>query len=197
MSRSFEIVELVVFPIKSCKGYNPSKAEVVLDGFKHDRKWMVVDANNKFVSQREKPIMCFIRTGALFPYGFQRESLSSFVLLDALEPTVEEAAGRLNIQAPDMPQISVPLSTPPEVIARGAQKVTVWSDTVDAYDLGDSVAEWFSKYLGGWWRNLFNWWINGGTHWTSSTSLFFFFFFFFCRKVQACGEGRQPSQPQA
>lgn len=38
------------------------EAELCSTGFKNDRRWMLVDSNNKFVSQRELPLLCLFKT---------------------------------------------------------------------------------------------------------------------------------------
>ena len=74
---SVEIVELAIYPIKSCKGIKLQKALVALNGFKYDREWMVINEKNRFVSQRERPIMCFIGKGGRV--AFQEHLLDFFV----------------------------------------------------------------------------------------------------------------------
>jgi uncharacterized protein len=57
-----EIVGLNIYPVKSCHGISMREIEVQFQGAKYDREWMVVDANGKFVTQREYPIMAAIGT---------------------------------------------------------------------------------------------------------------------------------------
>ncbi len=56
------ISELYIYPIKSLAGIKLDSVEVTDRGFKHDRRWMLVDENNLFLSQREVPIMALIKT---------------------------------------------------------------------------------------------------------------------------------------
>lgn len=49
--------------------------------------------------------------------------------------------GRLKLRAPDMPEITA--SEPSDI-----KKVTVWSDTVNAGDCGDDIADWLTLFLG-------------------------------------------------
>ncbi|MGL4630191.1 MAG: MOSC domain-containing protein [Leadbetterella sp.] len=51
------VSQLYIFPIKSMGGVKVDSAEVTDRGFKNDRRWMIVDANNKFISLREFPKM--------------------------------------------------------------------------------------------------------------------------------------------
>ncbi|MDM7924379.1 MAG: MOSC N-terminal beta barrel domain-containing protein, partial [Pyrinomonadaceae bacterium] len=52
--------QINIFPIKSLKGIAVAEAVVEERGFAFDRRWMLVDANNRFISQREHPILATI-----------------------------------------------------------------------------------------------------------------------------------------
>ena len=49
-----------IFPVKSLKGISLNEAIVEDRGLRHDRRWMLVDENNKFLTQREFPVMAAI-----------------------------------------------------------------------------------------------------------------------------------------
>lgn len=51
---------LYIYPIKSCRGISLSRAEVTPKGFQHDREMMLVDANGKFLTQRQHPKMATV-----------------------------------------------------------------------------------------------------------------------------------------
>jgi uncharacterized protein len=51
---------LYIYPIKSCRGIALDEASVLTTGLAQDRRWMVVDATGKFVTQREQPRMALI-----------------------------------------------------------------------------------------------------------------------------------------
>jgi uncharacterized protein YcbX len=55
-----QISALYIYPIKGCRGIAVSSAAVHDIGLEHDRRFMVVDENNRFVSQREHPAMARI-----------------------------------------------------------------------------------------------------------------------------------------
>ncbi|MDM0054376.1 MOSC domain-containing protein [Variovorax fucosicus] len=55
------IARLFVYPVKSCAGVELPEALLTETGLEFDRAWMVVDANNEFVTQRELPRMALIR----------------------------------------------------------------------------------------------------------------------------------------
>ena len=74
--------ELYVYPIKSAAGIALSEAQMTARGLQYDRRWMVVDAQGKFMSQRRFPRMALISV---------------------------EIADHLEITASGMTELSVPL----------------------------------------------------------------------------------------
>jgi uncharacterized protein YcbX len=55
------VASLHVYPIKSCGGIALPEALVIETGIEFDRAWMLVDAANSFVTQRELPRMALIQ----------------------------------------------------------------------------------------------------------------------------------------
>lgn len=55
------IAELYVYPVKSCAGVAVKEAYLTETGLDLDRAWMVVDAHNAFLTQRELPRMALIQ----------------------------------------------------------------------------------------------------------------------------------------
>lgn len=58
---SIEISALYYYPVKSLGGIQSKSLEVDEFGFKNDRRFMLVDDQNKFVSQRTKPILSLLQ----------------------------------------------------------------------------------------------------------------------------------------
>ncbi len=54
---SLALAALFVYPVKSLAGGPVSRARVEDRGLRHDRRFMVVDADGRFVTQRERPAM--------------------------------------------------------------------------------------------------------------------------------------------
>jgi len=104
-------------PIKACGALNHTQIELDSFGLIGDRRWMIVDSEGVFLSQREQPVLARIR------------------------PAFE--GNGLRLSAPGMPEIHVTA----EPVIRAVRKVVVWDDTCDAWDEGDDVAQWFSDYL--------------------------------------------------
>ena len=116
---SFTVSALNVYPVKSLGGFSVTEATVTAKGFEHDRRWMLVDKDGKFITQREVHAMALLQT-AITPDGLYI----------------------YHKQSPDK-NITIPfLST------RGTiKKVEVWGDFCDAWAYGDIINNWFSKVL--------------------------------------------------
>src|SRR5438045_3522122 len=54
------LAALNVYPVKSCAGVSLDESLLVETGLEFDRTWMVVDAQGRFVTQRELPRMALI-----------------------------------------------------------------------------------------------------------------------------------------
>lgn len=54
------IQALNIYPIKSCRGIAVDVANVTSMGFEHDREWLIVDPNYRFITQREEPRLALI-----------------------------------------------------------------------------------------------------------------------------------------
>jgi uncharacterized protein YcbX len=101
---------LFVHPVKSCGGIAVDAVEVDARGFADDRRWMVVDPDGRFVTQRERPEMARVRV-ALEAGGYRLLCDGSEFLLprsaadraprrsvviwnDTVEAAVDEAGSR-------------------------------------------------------------------------------------------------------
>lgn len=73
------IASLHVYPVKSCRGIDVDSALVTGTGFEWDRRWMIVDANDRFITQRSHPKLATIATtivgGELWLSATGRETL--------------------------------------------------------------------------------------------------------------------------
>ncbi len=109
------ISELYRYPLKGGSAEALSSCPVLGTGFPQDRRWLLVDGEGRFVSQRSHPNLALVKTLLGEDLHFQANGQS----------------------------LHLPLKK-----AYGQRRVTVWDDTVDAWDLGDEAAEFFSKILG-------------------------------------------------
>ena len=111
------IASLHVYPVKSCRGIALTQAELAPRGLLHDREWMVVSPEGRFLTQRELPRLALIA------------------------PDI--AAHELRLQAPGAGSIAVTLTAG----AGPSREVVVFGDTVLAHDAGDTAAQWLSDFL--------------------------------------------------
>lgn len=54
---NYIVKELFIYPIKSLAGISCQVLSAQEMGFANDRRWMLIDADNKFITQRDHPIM--------------------------------------------------------------------------------------------------------------------------------------------
>lgn len=113
------VSELYIYPIKSLGGIALNCAEVTDKGFKHDRRWLLIDEKNRFLSQRQLPSMALLKV-----------TITNEGLLVTHSPTSH------NIQIPFIPQTSKKCF------------VTVWDDICTAVYVSDIADKWFTEKLG-------------------------------------------------
>jgi uncharacterized protein YcbX len=115
----FTVSELFIYPIKSLGGISVPSATLTFMGFQYDRRWMLVDMNNRFLSQRELPKM------ALLQVEITHTGLRVFHKLDANS------------------SINIPFSTSPSKNI----VVEIFEDHCEAVFASKSADEWFSEML--------------------------------------------------
>jgi uncharacterized protein YcbX len=137
---------LRVYPVKSCRGVAVARSAVEARGLRHDRRWMLVDEQGVFVTQRAFPALAQVDV-ALVAGGAAPAALTNgakdggTTVSDELPRDPDE----LVLRAPGTPELR--LSTaPPEGAAR--RRVTVWRDQVEAIDCGAEASRWFGAWLG-------------------------------------------------
>lgn len=107
-----------VFPVKSCAPLSPSEAMVERRGLVGDRRWMVVDADGRFLTARKLPRMTLVRA------------------------TLRD--GVLHVEAPDMP----PIAVHPHPQRSVRRDVVVWGSTVSARLAEPAADAWITAFLG-------------------------------------------------
>lgn len=109
---------IFLYPIKSLAGIPLNQSVVTKTGLKYDRKWMLVDKQQQFLSQRSLPKMALIKTHI--------------------------TGQQLIISAPNHPDLSLPLTAPEVTETVG---VTVWHDQCTALPVSKIADQWFSDFL--------------------------------------------------
>lgn len=111
---------LHLYPVKSLRGCTVDEAVLDPLGLVGDRRFMVIDENGRFLTQRTLPRMALITTA---------------LAADTLTLSAEGAGSATVSRAPDP---AAPL-----------RAVSVWkSEGLLAEDCGDAVAEWLADFLG-------------------------------------------------
>jgi len=109
--------EIILYPVKSLAGISVSQWPVIKTGLLYDRKWMLVDSEGQFLSQRKLPRMALIRTA----------------LTDE----------HLILSADGMEDLLIPLhQTDGEII-----RSTVWENTDDALHVSKAADQWLTQFL--------------------------------------------------
>ncbi len=108
-----------IYPIKSCAPWTRDQAVVEARGLAGDRRWMVVDANGRFLTSRQQPRLVLIRA----------------------DPVSGDDA--LLLSVPGMPplRLAPPIATP-------RIDATVWKSTVQARTTDADADAWISAFLG-------------------------------------------------
>ena len=80
--------EINIYPIKSLAGISLLESKIERRGLEFDRRWLLADENNKFLTQREFPKMATIKVEILNE-GLQVSNESSHLLI-SFEPQTNE-----------------------------------------------------------------------------------------------------------
>ena len=57
-----QITGLNIYPVKSCRGIALKQARLTETGFEHDREWLVITPEGRFLTQRERPQLAQVET---------------------------------------------------------------------------------------------------------------------------------------
>jgi uncharacterized protein len=117
-SMTITISQINIYPVKGLGGFSLPSSELTTRGLAHDRRFMIVDHDHQFVSQREIPKMATVWT--------------------------EIIGGTLELSAPDCESIGVDA----EPRAKPTRTVQIWSSRVHAHTVSAEADEWLSSYLG-------------------------------------------------
>jgi uncharacterized protein YcbX len=112
------VSQLYIYPIKSLGGIALDEAYVTDRGFEYDRRWMLVDQNNNFMTQRK----------------FENMSLLKVAIVDS---------NLIVTYIPEKELITIPITSLKNELAT----VQVWEDSCTGQFVSDEADEWFSAVL--------------------------------------------------
>ncbi|MGZ5076540.1 MAG: MOSC domain-containing protein [Methylobacter sp.] len=108
---------IFIYPVKSLAGISANSWPVTEKGFQHDRKWMIIDNDRQFLSQRKLPKMALIKTA----------------LTDK----------NLILSAPGMENLPLPL----EPVGGHIINSSIWDDCCDARSVSAEADQWLGDFL--------------------------------------------------
>jgi uncharacterized protein YcbX len=112
------LAQINIYPVKSLGGFSATSAKVEPRGLQHDRRWMLVDGEGRFLTQRDLPRMALIATA------------------------VEQDC--LTLRAPGVAPLRVPLQPP----CGATETVRVWRSVCQAVWVGDEADQWLREFFG-------------------------------------------------
>lgn len=115
--------------IKSCGGTSVGRAYLDKGGFLNDRKFVVMDPGNVFLSQRDVPRMALIRPR-----------------LSSLPGVPSYQGGEIVIAAPGIHDLRHQFSLRDHTVLR-RERARIHEDVCIVVDQGQEAAEWFSGFL--------------------------------------------------
>lgn len=113
-----KLTEINIYPVKSTRRIALDVSEVLPRGLPWDRRWMLVDAQGRFITARQHPPLAVVNT--------------------RLDDT------SLHVSVAGRPELVLPLKDDTTDLTR----VTIWRDACDAVSAGPEADAWFSEYLG-------------------------------------------------
>jgi uncharacterized protein YcbX len=112
------VTRLALYPVKSLGGFEVESYEVDDLGPRLDRRWMVLDGEGDFLTQRWRPRMALIRAA------------------------LEDGGRSVRLSAPGMPSVSAPQG------GGATRPARVWNDRAEAEGCGRDADRWLSEFLG-------------------------------------------------
>lgn len=118
-----QLSEIWIYPVKSLGGIALNHAKVTDRGLSYDRRWLLVDDDGLFLTQREFPELALFKTAID----------ASFLTITHQNKTSQTVQIALNDSGFD---------------TKNKIKVTVWDDTIDAFEVSEMASAWFTQQLG-------------------------------------------------
>ncbi|KAN0007157.1 hypothetical protein ACTFIU_005351 [Dictyostelium citrinum] len=122
------IENIIVYPIKACKGIELKKCKLTEYGFENDRRWMII-YNNRYCAQKAYPILSTIETS----YSDDGEFL--IISKKGVEKQLKISTKPLVLEQLDEKRIH--------------KEVAMFDNQSQCYDEGDEAAQWLDDVVGG------------------------------------------------
>ncbi|KAA5548280.1 MOSC domain-containing protein [Adhaeribacter rhizoryzae] len=120
MENLLKISQINIYPIKSLGGISVEAATVEPRGLQHDRRWLLVDENGKFLTQRTFAEMALLQV-SLVPDGLAVKHKTNNI---------------------------APLFIPFKPTTNNILEVQIWDDSCQAVEVSPAANKWFSATLG-------------------------------------------------
>jgi uncharacterized protein YcbX len=114
------VTQIHIYPVKSLAGISLTQSKVERRGLQYDRRWMLINGQNRFLSQRDFPEMAL------------------------LQPAIADGHMTLSHKHKNIAPITFPL----DQHSADRFAVTIWGDTCAAAEVSTEVSAWFSEVLG-------------------------------------------------
>lgn len=105
------------YPLKSARGLTHAEATLHPWGLDGDRRWMVIDSSDEFISQRSHPLLAQVEV-------------------------TPGADGAIRLRAPGRDPLTVVVPEPGKT-----RPVALWRDTVEAVPTDPAAAQWLGSWL--------------------------------------------------
>lgn len=117
---TYTLSHLYIYPVKSLGGIEITTAKVQARGLEHDRRWLLIDTDNQFLTQRAYPQMALIKV------LLENDKLIFF------HQHYPDATLTIGLQQ----------------FTDALLNVGIWDDTCKANPVSKQADEWFSEVLG-------------------------------------------------
>ena len=115
--QSIEITGLTIYPVKAMKGITLKSAVLTPQGLEYDRRFMLVRANGRFLTQRDLPRLALVQT--------RLEQAGVMLSMD----------GHGSVTIPFIEAGGEPVQT------------RVWADECETVDQGEAISDWLTQAL--------------------------------------------------
>ncbi len=115
---ALRLEEIWIYPVKGMGGIRLKSSRILEKGLPFDRRWMLIDQNNRFLSQREQAILALFKvewSAHNFKISFKGESIQ----LDSESDPIPESINAV-----------------------------IWDDTVSVLEVNRETSEWISSRMG-------------------------------------------------